>query len=75
MDASLLEELKNEGVPVRPDGFGITVKEFASSKDGYTTTIARGVLDKMVQEGKLTKTLMIGGQGGHEYVYHRVEGK
>lgn len=73
MDLSLLEELKDAGVPTRPDGFGITVREFAeNAKHPCAVSVARTLLNKMVSDGTLAKTMMNGGAGGHEYVYHRV---
>ena len=65
--AALTEELKV--TPRRPDGFGVTAIEFAA-KNHMADKTARKLLDSLVAEGKLKKTVMRH-RWGVGAVYHR----
>lgn len=71
--ASLIELLDNKvGEPIlpRPDGFGITVKEYADKK-GCGEEISRRLLEKAVRDGVLVKKQMTNGLGSSPYVYYK----
>jgi len=73
MDVTLVELIDQEvGEPPsqRPDGFGITVNEYAEAKR-CSETIARKQLEKAVKVGILEKKQMVEGQGTCPYVYYR----
>ena len=71
-DSRLLAELSKESniPPVRPDGFGITVSEFARA-NSITINPARALLDAKVEAGELQKTEMRRCRGGTVSVYHK----
>lgn len=70
----IMEELENAGIsptPIRPDNFGITVKEY-SEKCGSGVEAARCALDLAVTKGLLSKKSMcILGQTGRTMVYFK----
>lgn len=71
--ASLIALLDSEvGEPIlpRPDGFGITVKEYATQK-GCGEEISRRLLEKAVKDGVLAKKQMTNGMGSSPYVYYK----
>lgn len=74
MDVKLIDELDEQGyIPVilRPEGFGITAREYAAAKH-CSLAAARSLLDKAVDEGLLVKTMMnVKGYSGHPCVYHK----
>ena len=57
MDVTLLD-LVDEPLITRPDGYGITVREFEKSRN-CSSDIARKLLEKAVDDGVLAKHLMI----------------
>ena len=71
-DQRLLAELTQESniLPVRPDGFGVTVGEFAHA-NGLSINTVRKLLDAKVEAGQLQRTEMRGRGGGAGWVYHR----
>lgn len=73
MDVSLIELIDKEiGEPPkhRPDGFGVTVKEYALAKTCNDET-ARKMLDEAVELGLLEKQRMVDGPGSSPYVYYK----
>ena len=49
--------IEDEVLPIRPDGFGITVTELARKK-GMPIETARNVLARLVDKGELTRQRM-----------------
>lgn len=61
MDVELLDYISENTeppTPERPEGFGITVREYATEKCGGREHIAREILDKCVEDGILEKIKM-----------------
>lgn len=70
---SLLEEMDEKGLtppPIRPAGFGFTVKEYMN-KTGSSEGPARGVLERAVKKGVLVRHAMVCGVGTSTGVYCR----
>jgi len=63
--------------PLRPEGKGVTAKEYADQDVDLNTERARKLLDQMVEKGKLVKERMrISGRAGStSFVYFRSESK
>jgi len=59
-----------EPMQIRPDGFGITVKEYADRKN-CGDSLARRVLEKGVNDGVLEKEQMVTGKGSNPFVYFK----
>jgi hypothetical protein len=73
MDTTILDSLDKIGIcPVleRPDGFGITVKEYMQEKN-CGEAIARSTLAEAVKAGVLVVHKMRKGAGCHPLVFHR----
>lgn len=73
MDASLIAELEKKGYKAasfRPEGFGITVKEYQLEKH-CGEDAARKTLEDAVNSGILAKTEMATKPRGKSFVYHR----
>jgi predicted transcriptional regulator len=73
MDVTLLSDLSEAGydpAPARPDGFGITVREFMEAKS-CTEGVARKMLEEAVKAGVLVKHLMRGGPGALPLIFCR----
>lgn len=73
MDKSILETLDKAGLsPVmeRPDGFGITIKEYMREKN-CAERIARSTLSGAVEAGVLEAHKMRQGAGCHPLVFCR----
>ena len=73
MDKTLLDTLNKAGIsptPKRPDGLGITVKEYMAEAN-CTEGVARKTLDEAEAAGVLTSCLMRAGAGQHSLVYFR----
>lgn len=62
------EELGEPPLP-RPEGFGITVKEYMRAK-GCSEGVARKFLAQMVENGKFKKKIMVDGRGNAPMVYY-----
>ena len=71
-DKRLMDDLSKESniSPVRPDGLGVTVSEFAHA-NGISINPARNLLEAKVGAGKLQKTRMRGCNGGTGWVYYK----
>lgn len=70
---ALVAYLDNElgpPTPTRPDGFGVTVKEYATEK-GCTVDSSRKRLDAAVEKGLLKVERMICGTGTSPNVYYK----
>ncbi len=80
MDVTIPELLEESGLsilPERPEGFGITIREFMRiSKIPLTYDKARDLLEKAAESGILIKTMMsTHGPGGSCSVYSKPGGK
>jgi hypothetical protein len=69
MDETLLDELKSPA-PIRPENFGITVKEYMQAKK-CTESVARRILEEMVRSGVLVSHTMNTSVGCHPVVFCR----
>lgn len=72
MDLKLLQELTDYvPIPKRPDGFGITIIEFAEANH-CSVTQARTMLQKAVEDGILAVHMMVTpDKSAKTAVYHR----
>lgn len=67
-----LDDKLGAPTPIRPDGFGITVREYMTEKKCSENT-ARAMLDRGVKNGILERMPMIvGNMGGAPMVYFQV---
>jgi predicted transcriptional regulator len=75
MDVTLLNELaQGHGTPDRPDGFGVTQKEY-SENTGCTVSQAKYYLEGLVRNGILQSQNMhmVGKSGVHKVYSRKVE--
>ena len=74
MDTTILDDLKKAGydpAPYRPEGFGITVREFMAANEGCTEGVARKMLSDATDAGVLEAHRMNCGAGACTLVYCR----
>lgn len=62
------QELGEPSLP-RPEGFGVTVREYMQKK-GCSETQARKMLDAMVEKGLFDRKVMVDGRGTAPMVYY-----
>jgi hypothetical protein len=70
---SIEDEMASAGIETpsgRPDGFGVTVREYATSKN-VSAEVARRILDRAVKEGILGMVKLQLGPGSLTSVYAR----
>ena len=67
---SMLDDKLGDPILPRPDGFGITVREYGQKKQ-CSETIARKMLEKAVEAGLLVKRQMVDGKGSSPFVYYK----
>lgn len=67
---ALMDDQVGEPPQVRPDGFGITVKEYMEQKK-CSDSLARKKLDEMVEKGYFDKKVMVEGRGRVPVVYFK----
>jgi len=67
---ALIDREIGDPILPRPDGFGITVKEYAEKK-GCGDDIARKMLEKAVKSGLLEKKQMVNGTGTTPFIYYK----
>jgi len=67
---ALIDHAVGEPLPARPEGFGVTIREYMAAKS-CSDSVARDILDKGVELGVLDKKLMVVHAGSPSYVYFK----